>query len=69
MDVGKVAAPDGMIDSRREALKQFARYAAAAPTTMVLLQPAKSCWPQEKGQEAQKKAAGTTDRGNSRAPS
>ena len=43
MDVGKVAAPDGMInDSRREALKRFARYAAAAPATMVLLQPSES---------------------------
>jgi hypothetical protein len=41
MDLGKVAA-DGMIDdSRREALKRFARYAAAAPTTMVLLQASK----------------------------
>jgi hypothetical protein len=43
MDVGKVAAPDGMIDdSRREALKRFARYAAVAPTTMILLQPSES---------------------------
>jgi hypothetical protein len=42
MDVAKVAAPDGMIDdSRREALKRFARY-AAAPATMVLLQPSES---------------------------
>ena len=43
MDVGKVAASDGLIDdSRREALKRFARYAAAAPATMVLLQPSES---------------------------
>ena len=42
MDVGKVAAPDGMDRGRREALKRFARYAAAAPTTMVLLQPSES---------------------------
>ena len=28
--------------SRREALKKFGRYAAAAPTAMVLLQPSES---------------------------
>ena len=42
MDVGKVAVPDGMDSGRREALKRFARYAAAAPTTMILLQPSVS---------------------------
>ncbi len=36
--VGKVS--DGATDqSRREALKRFGRYAAAAPAAMVLLQP------------------------------
>jgi hypothetical protein len=42
MDLGNIAAPDGINDSRREALKRFARYAAAAPTTMILLQPSES---------------------------
>jgi hypothetical protein len=56
MDVGKVAAPDGIIsDSRREALKRFARYAAAAPTTMILLQPSEShAGPKKKGRKPKK---------------
>ena len=38
MDVEEVS--DGVTsETRREALKRFARYAAAAPTVMVLLQP------------------------------
>ena len=73
MDVGKVAAPDGMVnDSRREALKRFARYAAAAPTTMVLLQPSESyAGPKKAAKKAakkqpkrRKKAAGTSNLGN-----
>ena len=38
MDVEEVS--DGATnETRRQALKRFARYAAAAPTAMVLLQP------------------------------
>lgn len=38
MNVEEVS--DGVTsETRREALKRFARYAAAAPTVMVLLQP------------------------------
>jgi hypothetical protein len=33
------AAPASKDESRREALKRFARYAAVAPTTMLLLSP------------------------------
>ena len=59
MDVGKVAAPDGMDDSRREALKRFARYAAAAPTTMVLLQPSESyAGPQKKAKKPKGRKGG-----------
>jgi hypothetical protein len=59
MDLGKVAA-DGMIDdSRREALKRFARYAAAAPTTMVLLQPSESyAGPKKKAKKPKGKRGG-----------
>jgi len=40
---GEVSNISGMADqSRREALKRFGRYAAAAPTAMVLLQPTHS---------------------------
>ena len=36
----EVPVADGMASqSRREALKRFGRYAAAAPTAMILLQP------------------------------
>ena len=42
MDVGKVAAPNGMVnDGRREALKRFARYAAAAPPQWSCFSPAR----------------------------
>ena len=39
--MGRGAAPAGSVksESRREALKSFGRYAAVAPTAMVLLQP------------------------------
>ena len=69
MDVGKVAAPDGMIDdSRREALKRFARYAAAAPATMVLLHQARvPAGPKKPKNPRSQGAAGTTNLGNSRA--
>jgi hypothetical protein len=36
------AAGAGSNESRREALKRFGRYAAAAPSVMVLLQPHES---------------------------
>ena len=35
----ETAAGGAANESRREALKRFGRYAAAAPTAMVLLQP------------------------------
>jgi hypothetical protein len=43
MNMDGVSATDGTtIESRREALKKFGRYAAAAPTVMMLLQPVES---------------------------
>jgi hypothetical protein len=39
MKVDVVSGAAGTSQSRREALKRFGRYAAAAPTAMVLLQP------------------------------
>ena len=42
-------ADGGTAQSRREALKRFGRYAAAAPTAMVLLQPRDSLAGKAKG--------------------
>jgi hypothetical protein len=65
MDNGKVSAPDGMINDsrRREALKRFARYAAAAATMMILLEPTESQAGAKKGKKA-KRVAGTTNLGS-----
>ncbi len=43
MNMDGFSATDGKTsESRREALKKFGRYAAAAPTVMMLLQPVES---------------------------
>ena len=55
MDVDRVPEPDGVIDDRRrEALKRFARYAAACPATMILLQPTESDAAPKKGKKGKK---------------
>jgi hypothetical protein len=58
MDVGKDAAPDGINDNRREALKRFARYAAIAPTTMILLQPSEGHAGADATRDKRKKGGG-----------
>jgi hypothetical protein len=56
METDKVEAPDGMTtDSRRrEALKRFARYAAVAPTMMILLEPTESAAGTKKRKKGEK---------------
>jgi hypothetical protein len=50
MNADQVSVADGTTDqSRREALKRFGRYAAVAPTAMMLLQPRESHAGKKKG--------------------
>jgi hypothetical protein len=50
----------GMSQSRREALKRFGRYAAVAPTTMVLLEPRDSFAGKKRGRRGRKGRGGNS---------
>ena len=69
MDVGKVAAPDGIDRWPSGSVETVRTLRRCRPHHHGLASAKRELrWPQEKGQEAQKKAAGTTNPGNSRAP-